>query len=194
MRFRVDRYEAFLLISSFIWGTSFAVSKIALEHIDPFYLALLRFIIGAELLLLVTLILRRFDLRVFKDPIIWMIGLLNAVGQFFQNFGYDSFYLGFGSKGEIVHNLNYWAEGVYESGHDFGDRGFAHRDYIEAFGWDFGIEKLFDLPLRPRLAGEYMFASGDAGRLFSPTNAAGGNRGDRGYGLRFGPADVHCAG
>ncbi len=87
MRFRVDRYEAFLLISSFIWGTSFAVSKIALEHIDPFYLALLRFIIGAELLLLVTLILRRFDLRVFKDPIIWMIGLLNAVGQFFQNFG-----------------------------------------------------------------------------------------------------------
>lgn len=87
MRFRVDRYEAFLIISSFIWGTSFAVSKIALEHIDPFYLALLRFIIGAELLLLVALILNRFDLRVFKDPIIWLIGLLNAIGQFFQNFG-----------------------------------------------------------------------------------------------------------
>lgn len=87
MRFRVDRYEAFLIISSFIWGTSFAVSKIALEHIDPFYLALLRFIIGAELLLLVALILKRFDLKVFKDPIIWLIGLLNAVGQFFQNVG-----------------------------------------------------------------------------------------------------------
>jgi len=87
MRFRVDRYEAFLIISSFIWGTSFAVSKIALEHIDPFYLALLRFIIGAEVLLLVALILNRFDLRVFKDPIIWLIGLLNAIGQFFQNFG-----------------------------------------------------------------------------------------------------------
>jgi drug/metabolite transporter (DMT)-like permease len=87
MRFRVDRYEAFLIISSFIWGTSFATSKIALEHIDPFYLALLRFIIGAELLLLVALILNRFDLKVFKDPIIWMIGLLNAVGQFLQNVG-----------------------------------------------------------------------------------------------------------
>ena len=87
MRFRVDRYEAFLILSSFIWGTSFATSKIALEHIDPFYLALLRFIIGAELLLLVALILNRFDLKVFKDPIIWMIGLLNAVGQFLQNVG-----------------------------------------------------------------------------------------------------------
>ena len=87
MRLRVDRYEAFLILSSFIWGTSFATSKIALEHIDPFYLALLRFIIGAELLLLVALILNRFDLKVFKDPIIWMIGLLNAVGQFLQNVG-----------------------------------------------------------------------------------------------------------
>jgi drug/metabolite transporter (DMT)-like permease len=87
MRLRVDRYEAFLIISSFIWGTSFAASKIALEHLDPFFLALLRFIIGAELLLLVALILNRFDLKVFKDPIIWLIGLLNAVGQFLQNVG-----------------------------------------------------------------------------------------------------------
>jgi drug/metabolite transporter (DMT)-like permease len=87
MRLRIDRFEAFLILSSFIWGTSFATSKIALEHIDPFYLALLRFIIGAELLLLVALILNRFDLKVFKDPVIWMIGLLNAVGQFLQNVG-----------------------------------------------------------------------------------------------------------
>ncbi len=87
MRLRADRYEAFLIISSFIWGTSFAASKIALEHVDPFFLALIRFVIGAELLVLVALLLNRFDLRIFKDPIIWLIGLLNAAGQFFQNFG-----------------------------------------------------------------------------------------------------------
>ncbi|MGD8452975.1 MAG: alginate export family protein [Phycisphaerae bacterium] len=97
---------------------------------------------------------------------------------FFQNYQYDSFYLGFGARGELAHNLNYWAEGVFESGHSYGDGDWLHRDYVEAFGWDVGVEYLFDLPMRPRLAAEYMFASGDADRLFSPTNAEGGNRGD----------------
>ncbi len=87
MRLRVGRYEGFLIIASFIWGTSFAVSKIALDHVDPFYLALTRFVIGAGILLLVAFILGRFSLKVFKDPIIWLIGLLNAVGQFMQNYG-----------------------------------------------------------------------------------------------------------
>ena len=87
MRFRVDRYEWFLIIASFIWGTSFAASKIALEHVDPFYLALTRFVLGAVVLLLVAFILGRFSLSVFKDPIVWLIGLLNAVGQFMQNYG-----------------------------------------------------------------------------------------------------------
>jgi hypothetical protein len=46
------------------------------------------------------------------------------------------------------------------------------------------------VPTKPRVAGEYMFASGDGDRLFSPTNAAGGNRGDdqdssfNGFGFR----------
>jgi drug/metabolite transporter (DMT)-like permease len=87
MRLRVDRFEWFLIIASFIWGTSFAVSKIALEHVDPFYLALTRFVVGAGLLLLVAFLLGRFSLSVFKEPIIWLIGLLNAVGQFMQNYG-----------------------------------------------------------------------------------------------------------
>jgi drug/metabolite transporter (DMT)-like permease len=87
MRLRVDRFEWFLIIASFIWGTSFAASKIALEHVDPFYLALTRFVLGAGVLLLVAFILGRFNLNVFKDPIIWLIGLLNAIGQFMQNYG-----------------------------------------------------------------------------------------------------------
>ena len=93
-----------------------------------------------------------------------------------QNYAYDSFYLGTGAHGSIVHNLNYWAEGVFESGHSFGDHAFLHQDYIQAWGWDLGLEKLFDVPTRPRASVEYMFASGDGDRLLSPTNAPGGNR------------------
>ncbi len=96
-----------------------------------------------------------------------------------QNYSYDSFYLGGGVQGEFAHNLNYWVEGVFESGHSYADGAAFQRDYIEAYGWDIGIEKLFDVPTHPRVAGEYMFASGDSDRLYSPTNAAGGNRGSR---------------
>lgn len=110
--------------------------------------------------------------------------------EWLQNYGYDSCYVGAGARGELAHNLNYWAEGVFESGHSFGDGSFCQRDYIQAWGWDVGVEKLFDVPMRPRVVGEYMFASGDSNRLFSPTNAEGGNRGSHedtsfvGFGFR----------
>ena len=96
-----------------------------------------------------------------------------------QDYSYDTQYFGIGSRGELAHNLNYWLEGVYESGRSFGDGNFVTRDYVNAWAIDVGVEKLWDLRSRPRVVGEYMFASGDPDRLFSPTNAAGGNRGDR---------------
>lgn len=96
-----------------------------------------------------------------------------------QNYSYDTQYFGFGSRGTIVKNLNYWGEFAFEQGHSYGDGMFSRRDNVDAWAWDFGLEYLWDSPLRPRIAGEYMFASGDPDRLFSPTNAAGGNRGDR---------------
>lgn len=96
--------------------------------------------------------------------------------QWLQHYQYDSYYLGTGMRGELMHNLNYWFEGVYEGGRSYGDGGFKWQDNIEAWAWDVGVEKLFDVPTRPRLSFEYMYASGDGDRLFSPTNAAGGNR------------------
>lgn len=121
-----------------------------------------------------------------------------------QDYAYDSFYAGFGSQGEIIPDLNYWAEGVFESGHSYGDSAWMRQDYIQAFAWDLGIEKFFDVPTSPRLVAEYMFGSGDEDRLFSPTNADGGNRGDNkdtsfvGFGFRdtgiaaaLTPANLH---
>lgn len=96
-----------------------------------------------------------------------------------QNYAYDTQYFGLGSRGEIVHNLNYWTEWVFETGRSYGDGDFIQRDVVEAWAWDIGVEKLWDAPMKPRVSAEYMFASGDGDRVFSPTNAAGGNRGDR---------------
>lgn len=90
MRFRVDKFEAFLIISSFLWGTSFVASKIGVGEVDPFLFALLRWLIAAPVLLLVAYLFTDFDLSIFKDKILWLIGLLNAVGLFLQNEGMTS--------------------------------------------------------------------------------------------------------
>lgn len=97
----------------------------------------------------------------------------------FQNYAYDSEYYGLGARGSIAHNFNYWTEWVLENGDSFGDGQIVRRDSIDAWAWDVGAEYIWDHPTHPRVAAEYMFASGDPGRRFSPTSAAGGNRGDR---------------
>lgn len=96
-----------------------------------------------------------------------------------QNYGYDTVYVGFGSRGQIVERLNYWTEGVIEAGRSFGDGNFVRQDYVQAFAIDAGVEWLIPGPMRKRVAFEYLFASGDSDRIFSPTNAAGGNRYNR---------------
>lgn len=107
-----------------------------------------------------------------------------------QNYQYDSQYYGFGSTGELVQNLRYNTEWVFERGESFGDRRFMFRDQIKAWAFDQEIEYLFSGPHKPRASLEYMFASGDPDRLGSPTNAEGGNRTNRvdnsfvGFGFR----------
>jgi drug/metabolite transporter (DMT)-like permease len=90
MRFRVDKFEAFLILSSFLWGTSFVASKIGVGEVDPFLFALLRWLIAAPVLMLVAYLFADFDLSIFKDKILWLVGLLNAVGLFLQNAGMTS--------------------------------------------------------------------------------------------------------
>ncbi len=121
-----------------------------------------------------------------------------------QGYDYDSFYAALGSEGELLDNLRYSTEWVYETGRSYGHRRFAKRDVIQAWAFDAELEYLFDAPTKPRASVEYMFASGDGGRLSSPTDAVGGNRGDfddtgfngfgwRDTGLAFAPAlsNVH---
>lgn len=120
-----------------------------------------------------------------------------------QNYDYDTWYVGTGAHGQLLDNLRYSTEWVWEGGDSYGDRHFLTQDDVEAWAWDVLLEYLWQRPMKPRVLGEYMFASGDGNRRFSPSNASGGNqRGDdtgfngfgyRDTGLSFAPrlSNVH---
>ena len=116
-----------------------------------------------------------------------------------QEYDYDSFYFGLGSVGELIPNLRYSTEWVYESGRSYGDRRFLRQNVVRAWAFDLELEYLFDCRTSPRASIEYLFGSGDPDRLESPTSSIGGNRGDyqdrsfvgfgyRDTGLSFAPA------
>jgi hypothetical protein len=66
--------------------------------------------------------------------------------KYYFRFRYDSFYLGFG-RGEMLHNLNYWAEG-FRIRATFGSGDFITGTTSRRSAGIWG-SKLFDLPTRP---------------------------------------------
>ena len=121
-----------------------------------------------------------------------------------QEYEYDSQYFGWGSTGELARNLRYESEWVVERGSSYGDHRFMRRDTIKAWGFDQRLDYFFQHKMKPVASLEYMFGSGDANRLDSPTDAKGGNRSDyvdrsfigfgfRDTGLSFAPrlSNVH---
>lgn len=87
MKRQSAKYEAFLVMSGFIWGTSFVSVKIGVGTVDPFLFSVLRFALGAAVLVLALIVLRRMDTRVFKDKLIWGIAIVNAAALEFQHLG-----------------------------------------------------------------------------------------------------------
>jgi len=71
----------------------------------------------------------------------------------FQEYDYDSWYVGIGSNGELIRNLRYGAELVLERGNSFGDLEFMKRDDIEAWAFDFELDYMTQRPMRPRFGG-----------------------------------------
>jgi hypothetical protein len=92
-----------------------------------------------------------------------------------QAHGYDSFYTGIGSMGQLAHNLRYSTEIVYEGGRSYGNGVMYGRDPINALGFDALIDYLIPNKYQPDFQLEYMFASGDGDRRGSPISAVGGN-------------------
>jgi len=110
--------------------------------------------------------------------------------DYLQKYKYDSTYVGWGSTGELVDNLRYNTEWVLERGTSYGNTRFIRHDHIKAWGFDHRLDYYFRHKTKPVVSAEYMFGSGDANRLESPTDADGGNRGDHvdrsfsGFGFR----------
>ncbi|KPK74276.1 MAG: hypothetical protein AMJ79_14590 [Phycisphaerae bacterium SM23_30] len=95
-----------------------------------------------------------------------------------QTFGYDSQYLGLGSRGQFLHrDLQYTLEVVGEHGESHAESiGADHPQRIRA--WAFDTELRYVVPDEhfSQLALEYLLTSGDSNRWFSPTNTIGGNQ------------------
>src|SRR3989454_6811214 len=82
-----DRDVLLILLASILWGTSFPGSKLTVGSVDPFFLTFARMALGALLGLAVLAATRRFDLRMFREPLVWVLGAINAVGFELQNEG-----------------------------------------------------------------------------------------------------------
>jgi hypothetical protein len=95
--------------------------------------------------------------------------------DFFQDYDYNSNYVGFGSHGQFVlPGLRYYTEFIWECGSSSPTGVFAGHEQIDAFAFDSGLDYYFDCKTHPRVGVEYAFGSGDQDRQ-SPTNTIGGN-------------------
>ncbi len=97
-----------------------------------------------------------------------------------QELDYDSFYFGLGSTGELISNLRYATEWVFETGASHSRRVFRPDNEIQAWAAGAELEYLFPSEHKTRASVEYVLGSGDSDRLVSPTNTLGRQRRDRG--------------
>ena len=97
------RDYAFVLLASVLWGTSFPGSKLTVDSVDPLFLTFARMGLGALVGLAVLAAMHRLDLRLFREPMVWVLGALNAAGFEFQN---EGIFLTTASKTALLVNVN----------------------------------------------------------------------------------------
>ena len=92
-----------VLLASVLWGTSFPGSKLTVGTVDPLFLTFARMAIGALLGMTVLAATRRLDRRVFREPLVWVLGAINAIGFELQN---EGILLTTASKTALLVNVN----------------------------------------------------------------------------------------
>jgi len=97
------REYGLILLASVLWGTSFPGSKLTVGTVDPLFLTFARMALGAALGMVVLLVMRRLDLRIFREPIVWVLGAINALGFDLQN---EGIVLTTASKTALLVNVN----------------------------------------------------------------------------------------
>jgi len=92
-----------ILLASVLWGTSFPGSKLTVGTVDPLFLTFARMALGGALGFVVLVGIRRLDFQVFREPIVWALGLVNAIGFDLQN---EGIVLTTASKTALLVNVN----------------------------------------------------------------------------------------
>ena len=98
-----DRDVVLILFASILWGTSFPGSKLTVGTVDPLFLTFARMAIGAVLGLTVLAATRRLHLEVFRQPLVWVLGAINALAFELQN---EGILLTTASKTALLVNVN----------------------------------------------------------------------------------------
>ncbi len=97
------RDYGFVILASVLWGTSFPGSKVTVNTVDPLFLTFARMALGALLGMSVLVVTRRINARLFRDPMVWLLGAVNAIGFDLQN---EGILLTTASKTALVVNVN----------------------------------------------------------------------------------------
>src|SRR2546428_11975308 len=79
------RDYGFVILASVLWGTSFPGSKVTVNTVDPLFLTFARMALGASLGMTVLVVTRRMNARLFRDPMVSLLGAGNAIGFALQN-------------------------------------------------------------------------------------------------------------
>src|SRR2546422_5149435 len=97
------RVYGFVTLASVLWGTSFPGSKVTVNTVHPLVLTCARMALGALLGMTVLVVTRRMSARLFRDPMVWLLGAVNAIGFDLQN---EGIVLTTASKTALLVNVN----------------------------------------------------------------------------------------
>ena len=76
-----------VVLASILWGTAFPATKFLVAAVDPLFVTAARLGIGTLLGFGILAALHRLDVRFLRDPLVWLLGLLNALAFNLQNVG-----------------------------------------------------------------------------------------------------------
>ncbi len=95
-----------------------------------------------------------------------------------QQYDYDSHYFGMGSRGDVIQNLRYATELVFQTGYSYYAGSTMQKAPIRAMAFDQIFEYYFQHPNDPVLGVEYAVATGDDDRLSATSTALGNTSGN----------------
>jgi hypothetical protein len=109
-----------------------------------------------------------------------------------NEYTYESEYLGLGAKGEVINDLSYRAELIYQTG---SSRIYSSNEKSDIKAWAGDFELLYNLEWfsRPKFYAEYAFGSGDSDRVSVTDTQNGNSSGEDNNFLYFGYIDTGYA-